>query len=102
MCIVIQWLFTQSKSQVKSSLLLARHTHFKTKIGVPPFPCTVGMKSVTRWRTEPCGVRSLDVKSTEVNTKKVLKTRHFRELGVRFSSTLLNDKRTLLCYENKG
>lgn len=49
-----------------------------------------------------CGVRSLDVKSTEVNTKKILKTRHFRELGVRFSSTLLNDKRTLLCYENKG
>lgn len=49
-----------------------------------------------------CGVRSLDVKSTEVNTKKILKTRHFRELGVRFSSTLLNAKRTLLCYENKG
>lgn len=45
-------------------------------------------------------MRSLDVKSTEVNTKKVLKTRHFRELGVRFSSTLLNDKRNLLLDEN--
>ena len=49
-----------------------------------------------------CGVRSVDVKSTEVNTEKGLKTRHFRELGVRFSSALLNAKRTLLCYENKG
>ena len=29
-------------------------------------------------------VRSLDVKSTEVNTEKGLKTRHFRELGVLF------------------
>ena len=31
-----------------------------------------------------CGVRSVDVKSTEVNTEKGLKTRHFRELGVLF------------------
>ena len=31
-----------------------------------------------------CRVRSLDVKSTEVNTEKGLKTRHFRELGVLF------------------
>lgn len=29
-------------------------------------------------------MRSLDVKSTEVNTEKGLKTRHFRELGVLF------------------
>jgi len=27
-------------------------------------------------------VRSLDVKSTEVNTEKGLKTRQFRELGI--------------------
>lgn len=33
---------------------------------------------------ESCGVRSVDVKSTEVNTEKGLKTRHFRELEVFF------------------
>lgn len=43
-----------------------------------------------------------NVKGTELNAEKGLKIKHFRELGVRFSSTLLNDKRTLLCYENKG
>lgn len=42
--------------------------------------------------TDTCGVRSLDVKSTEVNTEKGLKARHFRELRVRFSSAFLNSK----------
>jgi len=41
---------------------------------------------------ETCRVRSVDVKSTEVNTEKGLKTRRFRELGVRFSSALLDNK----------
>ena len=31
-----------------------------------------------------CGVRSIAVKSSEVNTEKGLKTRHFRELEVLF------------------
>lgn len=31
-----------------------------------------------------CGVRSLDVKSTELNTEKGLKIRHFRANGILF------------------
>jgi len=42
--------------------------------------------------SEACGVRSIAVKSTELNTEKDLKIRHFRELGVRFLSTLLDNK----------
>ena len=33
---------------------------------------------------KPCGDGSFDVKSTELNTEKGLKTRHFRELEVFF------------------
>lgn len=32
----------------------------------------------------PCGVRSIDVESTELNTEKGLKIKHFRELEVFF------------------
>ena len=39
-----------------------------------------------------CGDGSFDVKSTEVNTEKGLKTRRFREFGVHFSSALLDNK----------
>ena len=38
-----------------STLVSVRHTHFKAEIGVPRFPFTVGVKCVTRPRTEPCG-----------------------------------------------
>lgn len=51
------------EQQGNSTFVSVRHTYFNAKIGVPPFPCTVGMKCVTRWRTEPCGVSSLDVSS---------------------------------------
>ena len=34
--------------------------------------------------TDTCGVRSIAVKSSEVNTEKGLKTRHFRQLEVLF------------------
>ena len=47
--------------------------------------------------SDTCRVRSLDVKSTEVNTEKGLKTRCFRELGVRFSSTLTAIRCTETC-----
>lgn len=40
----------------------------------------------------PRRVRSIAVKSTELNTEKGLKIKHFRELGVRFSSALLDNK----------
>lgn len=43
-------------------------------------------------RLVPCGVRSIAVKSTELNTEKGLKIKHFRELGVRFLSALLENK----------
>ena len=48
------------------------------------------------------GMRSLDVKSTEVNTKKVLKTRHFRELGVLFRLSDFFVSRCLLPGKSKG
>ena len=32
------------EQQGNSTFVSARHTHFKAKIGVPPFPCTVGVE----------------------------------------------------------
>ena len=37
---------------------------------------------------DTCGVRSIAVKSTELNTEKGLKIKHSRELGMRLSSAL--------------
>lgn len=51
---------------------------------------------------EPCGDGSIDVKSTELNIEKGLKTRRFKELGVRFLSALLDNKCPFPCDENKG
>ena len=31
------------EQQGNSTFVSVRHTHFKAKIGVPPFPCTVGV-----------------------------------------------------------
>lgn len=38
----------QSVNTMNESLLQARHTQFKAKIGVPPFPCTIRVGYVFR------------------------------------------------------
>ncbi len=47
-------------------------------------------------------MRSVDVKSTELNTEKGLKTRHFRELEMCFRFSLLGMRRVLLPGRNEG
>jgi len=48
------------------------------KSEVDMFPRTDVLKWHSFCPLKPCGVRSLDVKSTEVNTEKGLKTRHLQ------------------------
>ena len=51
------------------------------KIAVPPFPCTVGTKCVTRWRTEPRGDCRVDVKGKIGIAVKRLEIKGFKTKG---------------------
>lgn len=49
---------------------MARHTDFQGEMPVPPFPCTIGVEYVTRWRTEPYRERCVDFKRLIIINEK--------------------------------